>query len=130
MVSGTPSFACSGPNGVTAEVSEALEPRLQQAAAKNLVLAKVEQEARQACVLTKPLIPLAVRRSYYCSSEPDSTYRDCIAAGESATEGAGAAIAMAPQRESHAVVSDILDRLYLLKGPHLFPVAALFAQLA
>jgi hypothetical protein len=129
MVSGTPSFACSGPNGVTAEVSEALEPRLQQAAAKNLVLAKVEQEARQACVLTKPLIPLAVRRSYYCSSEPDSTYRDCIAAGESATEGAGR-LSMAPQRESPAVVSDILDRLYLLKGLHLFPVAALFAQLA
>ena len=56
MVSGMPSFACSGPNGVTAEVSEALEPRLQQAAAKNLVLAKVEQEARQACVMAKPLI--------------------------------------------------------------------------
>ena len=129
MVSGTPSFACSGPNGVTAEVSEALEPRLQQAAAKNLVLAKVEQEARQACVMTKPLIPLAVRRSYYCSSEPDSTYRDCIAVGESATEEAGR-LSMAPQRESPAVVSDILDRLYLLKGPHLFPVAALFAQLA
>src|SRR6185295_10192444 len=56
MVSGAPSFACSGPNGVTAEVSEALEPRLQQTAAKNLVLAKVEQEARQACVMAKPLI--------------------------------------------------------------------------
>ena len=37
---------------------------------------------------------------------------------------------MEPQRESPAVVSDMLDRLYLLKGPHLFPVAALFAQLA